>query len=66
MMSMRSKITNDTSCSIHGNGSDVILIRQYVKQIRHNGNLYIDDLVLCVGVDFFHWMLWWIICPVNG
>ena len=62
-VSMTSKITNGTSCIIHGNGPGVILFRQYVKQIRHNGNLYIDDYVLRVGVDFFHWLLWWIIMP---
>ena len=41
----------------------MILFRSYVKQIRHNGNLYIDDYVLRVGVDFFHWVLWWLIMP---
>ena len=62
-VSMRSKITNGTSCIIHGNGPGVILWRSYVKQIKHSGNLYIDDYVLRVGVDFFHWILWWIIMP---
>eukprot|EP00488_Nonionellina_sp_1-RS-2012_P002599 TRINITY_DN5074_c0_g1_i1.p1 TRINITY_DN5074_c0_g1~~TRINITY_DN5074_c0_g1_i1.p1 ORF type:complete len:153 (+),score=10.79 TRINITY_DN5074_c0_g1_i1:23-481(+) len=62
-VSFRSKITNGTSCILHGNGPGVILMRSYVKQILNNGNLYIDDYVLRIGVDFFHWMLWWIIMP---
>jgi len=62
-ITMRSKITNGSACILHGNGPGVILWRSYVKQIEHGGNLYIDDYVLRVGVDFFHWLLWWIIMP---
>merc|ERR1712228_278836 len=62
-VSMRSKITNGSSCVIHGNGPGVILWRSLVKQVENKGNLYVDDYVLRVGVDFFHWILWWIIMP---
>eukprot|EP01084_Bolivina_argentea_P214604 364323_1 len=62
-LSFKNKITNGSSCILHGNGPGVILWRSYVKQIKNNGNLYVDDYVLRVGVDFFHWILWWIIMP---
>merc|ERR1719229_1790765 len=62
-VSMRSKLTNGSACVLHGNGPGVILWRSLVKQIENKGNLYIDDYVLRVGVDFFHWILWWIIMP---
>eukprot|EP00485_Elphidium_margaritaceum_P004592 CAMPEP_0202708946 /NCGR_PEP_ID=MMETSP1385-20130828/21098_1 /ASSEMBLY_ACC=CAM_ASM_000861 /TAXON_ID=933848 /ORGANISM="Elphidium margaritaceum" /LENGTH=641 /DNA_ID=CAMNT_0049368073 /DNA_START=63 /DNA_END=1988 /DNA_ORIENTATION=- len=62
-VTMRSKITNGSACIIHGNGPGVILWRSFIKQITHDGNLYVDDYVLRVGADFFHWMLWWLIMP---
>ncbi len=64
-LSFRNKITNGSACILHGNGPGVILSRSYVKQIKHNGNLFVDDYVLRVGVDFFHWILWWIIMPLE-
>merc|ERR1719229_566804 len=60
---MRSKITNGSGCILHGNGPGVILWRSYVKQIKNDGNLYVEDYVLRIGTDFFHWLLWWIIMP---
>merc|ERR1739848_392395 len=43
---MRSKITNGSGCILHGNGPGVILWRSYVKQIKNDGNLYVEDYVL--------------------
>eukprot|EP01084_Bolivina_argentea_P214602 364321_1 len=61
----KSKITNGSACILHGNGPGVILWRSFIKQIKNKGNLYVDDYVLRVGVDFFHWIMWWIIMPVE-
>merc|ERR1712244_18359 len=30
---------------------------------KNDGNLYVEDYVLRIGTDFFHWLLWWIIMP---
>ena len=62
---IKSKITNGTSCIIHGNGPGVILFRSYIKQIKYDGDLDVPDLILRVGVDFFHWILWWIMMPME-
>ena len=64
-VSMRSKVTNGTSCVVHGNGPGVILFRSFIKQIKYDGDLDVPDLVLRVGVDFFHWILWWIMMPME-
>jgi len=62
-ISMRNKITNGSFCVLHGNGPGVILWRSFVKQMKHNGKLFVDDYILRVGSDFFHWMLWWAVMP---
>lgn len=62
-ISMRSKVSNSSFCVLHGNGPGVILWRSFVKQMKHRGALFVDDYVLRVGSDLFHWMLWWVIMP---
>eukprot|EP01083_Nonionella_stella_P005164 14992_1 len=64
-ISFRSKITNGSACIMHGNGPGMILFRSFVRQIEHDGKLYVTDWVLRIGTDFFHWILWWAIMPME-
>ena len=36
-----------------------------IFHFQHNGKLFVDDYILRVGSDFFHWMLWWAVMPME-
>jgi len=63
---VRSKVTNGSSCILHGNGPGVILWRSYIKQIVNHGILYVDDYVLRGGHDVFLGLLWWTVGPIES
>eukprot|EP00483_Globobulimina_turgida_P006775 UN06786 len=62
---IRSKITNGTACILHGNGPGVVLWRSLIKQITHNGNVYINDYVSRVLFDLFIYAVWWTVMPME-